>query len=111
MGTILFLLLVFFVILPLFKFGGALWKARRQFKQFYNTMSGNDAGQQQQRQSRQQSDQNPYNSKKKKYDSTDGEYVAFEEIDIVESKTEHTEQRNTSTRTEQQIVDVEWEDL
>jgi Sec-independent protein translocase protein TatA len=112
MGTILFLLLLFFVIWPLIKVGGVFMNARKQFKQFYNTMSGDGAGQQQRQQQYYQQAQSQAYQKQKKYNSTDGEYVTFEDIEVVETKTEHKDNGHTTrTHTEQQIVDVEWEDL
>jgi hypothetical protein len=106
MGTILFLLLLFFVIIPLFKIGGAFWNARRQFKQFYNTMSGDGHQNNQSRQTEQHE-----GPKRKKYAPTDGEYVAFEDIEVTETRTEQDGSKQSRTHSEQQIVDVEWEDI
>lgn len=54
----------------------------------------------------------PRNRKKKISDDV-GEYVKFSEVTLSESETrQHTDTAgHTHTVTEQQIVDVEWEDL
>lgn len=51
-----------------------------------------------------------HHTPKKKYSSTEGEYVEWEEVKV---STETTTQSSTdhTTRVEQQITDVEWEDI
>jgi hypothetical protein len=107
MGTFLFLLLLFLVIIPAIRMGAAVWRTRSQFKKVFNAMNGGgsdqrSAGRQQQHQSQ----------SKKKIDPSMGEYVKFEDIPDSAEEQPHKDTTNHSAhRTEQQIVDVEWEDI
>ena len=107
-AVILIFLLIFFVIIPIFRVGAAIYRARRQTRQFFDSLGRNAAGN--------RSDETPATPKpkKKKIDPTDGEYVQFEEIDsttTVNSSTDSAGRTSTTVETEQQIVDIEWEDI
>ena len=108
MGTFLFLLFVFFIVIPVIRVVITIWRARRQTRRFFDqfrTAAGAGASSQ----TRQKEPQQKPRSKKK-IDPSVGEYVAFEEI---KSETTTTYRQNTTTYTEveQQVVDVDWEDI
>ncbi|MDE6271319.1 MAG: DUF4834 family protein [Muribaculaceae bacterium] len=109
MGTILFLLLFFFVLLPLGRVAWAFWRQYRAVKrQFRQAFGGREeaAG----ARSRQQPDTPPV--KKKKIARDVGEYVAFEEIRTYTETDDHTEYTEyTSTRVESQVEDADWEEI
>lgn len=107
-AVILIFLLIFFVVLPIFRVGVAIYRARRQARQFFDSFRRNGAGA--------PADETPDapKPKKKKIDPSDGEYVAFEEIEsttTVDSQTDSAGRSSTTVETEQQIVDIEWEDI
>lgn len=107
-AVILIFLLIFFVVLPIFRVGAAIYRARRQARQFFDSFGRNGAGA--------PADESAAATKpkKKKIDPSDGEYVAFEEIEsttTVDSKTDKDGHTSTTVETEQQIVDIEWEDI
>lgn len=108
MGTFLFLLFVFFIVIPVIRVVITIWRARRQTRRFFDqfrTAAGTGASSH----TRQKEPQQKPRSKKK-IDPSVGEYVAFEEI---KSETTTTDRQNTTTYTEveQQVVDVDWEDI
>lgn len=100
---ILLFLIVYLIILPLFRVGSAVYKTRKQMRNFFDGMNG--AGTRQQ-----QAHQQP-EPRKKKFNSTDGEYVDFEEIESAPTQ----QQANTGTHKDysnsSQIEDAEWEDV
>ncbi|MGN0220127.1 MAG: hypothetical protein ACI4AX_07570 [Muribaculaceae bacterium] len=108
MGTFLFLLFVFFIVIPIIRVMATIWRARRQTRRFFDqfrTAAGAGAS----TQTRQK--EAPRQPKtKKKIDPSVGEYVAFEEIKT-ETTTADARDAKTYTEVEQQIVDVEWEDI
>lgn len=107
-AVILIFLLIFFVVIPIFRVGAAIYRARRQARQFFDNFGRNGAGA--------PADETAAapKPKKKKIDPADGEYVQFEEIEsttTVDSKTDSAGHTTTTVETEQQIVDIEWEDI
>lgn len=112
MGTILFLLLFFFVLWPLGRVAWAMWRqyraVKRQFRQAFGGRDGS-AGR------RQDAPQTEPPVKKKKIARDVGEYVAFEEIrtftatDDEGNRTEYAER--TSVSVESQVEDADWEEI
>lgn len=104
MTTLLFLLLIFFVVIPLFKSAVAIYRARRAARQFFDQFRQQAAG-------RRAPDPDPQpapQKSKKKIDPEDGEFVQFEDLPADGSEYSRA---YTEVKVEQQIVDVEWEDL
>lgn len=109
MGTFLFLLLLFFVIIPLIKVGWRIWQAQRTFsrmqQQMHDTMYGG------RRPGAGTATATP-KRRKKKIDPEMGEYVAFEEVRAEASQTTETNAGGTgSFRTESQVEDAVWEEI
>lgn len=112
MGTILFLLLFFFIILPLFKIVWRGWQFTRRWKdatagmrEAYNRAAADAAdGRKQYRKS---------SAKKKKIDPSVGEYVTFEELNVDTTTTEKTSSdgKTASVRVESQVEDAVWEEI
>ncbi len=110
MGTILLILLIWFIIIPIAR---VLWAGRKVYRQ-YKKAAEQAAGQ----------TSNPYHQKrkggwgkhqhqKKKFDKNVGEYVDFEEINAPQphySATSDNTQAPHSSR-ESQIEDAEWEEI
>ena len=124
MGTFLLLLFIFFIVVPLVKVGIRIYAMRRQWKEFYRAATGQSprSGGRGFGFSRSRKDgRGPASSAKdgaqrqrgKKIDPDVGEYVAFEEISCNVGNSSKADDAKTSAKfkTEQQIVDVEWEDL
>jgi hypothetical protein len=108
MGTFLFLLFVFFIVIPVVRVVITIWRARRQTRRFFDQFrnaTGTGASSQT---GRKEAPRQP--KTKKKIDPSVGEYVAFEEIKT-ESTTTDRQNTTTYTEVEQQIVDVDWEDI
>lgn len=108
MGTFLFLLFVFFIVIPVVRVVITIWRARRQTRRFFDQFrnaTGTGASSQT---GRKEAPRQP--KTKKKIDPSVGEYVAFEEIKT-ETTTADARDAKTYTEVEQQIVDVEWEDI
>ncbi len=112
MGTFLFLLFVFFIVIPIIRVMITIWRARRQTRRFFDQFrNAAGAGSGSSSQTR-QNDAPRQPKAKKKIDPTVGEYVAFEEIKSETTQTAGgTAGAKTYTEVEQQIVDVEWEDI
>lgn len=105
MGSILFLLLIFFVIVPLVRGLLAFYRLRRNARQFFEGFRNPGASTGSDRAPRQEQPRH-----RKKIDPTEGEFVSFEELPPDADSTAYTETR-TEVRVEQQVVDVEWEDI
>lgn len=109
MGTFLFLLLLFFVIIPLIQVGWRIWQAQRTFsrmrQQMHDAMSGSAAG------SRSSGRKETAKRKKKKIDPNVGEYVAFEEVRSATQTTASTDGGSTTVHTESQVEDAVWEEI
>lgn len=108
MGTLILLLILFFVGYPLIK---ALWRGYQLHRQWRKATEGlRDAFSQAQGQQRRSDPAKP-RQKKKKIDPSVGEYVAFEEISC-EVKSENADgSTKTTYRRESQVEDVTWEDI
>lgn len=108
MGTFLFLLFVFFIVIPVIRVVITIWRARRQTRRFFDQFRNAAGAGASSQTGRKEPQQKPRS--KKKIDPSVGEYVAFEEI---KSETTTTDRQNTTTYTEveQQVVDVDWEDI
>lgn len=106
MVLLLWLLLIFFVIIPLFKAGMAVYRARKSAKQFFDQFR--QAAGQQTRSDYGASHQRPVR-KRKKINAEDGEFVSFEDIPGATPSEQSGTEANIVV--EQQIVDVEWEDI
>ncbi len=100
---ILLFLFVYLVIVPLFRLGSAVHRVRKQTRSFFDGI--NNAG------ARQPQSPQP-EPRKKKFDSTDGEYVDFEEIaaDPAENPAQQTASHGDYSNSSQ-IEDAEWEDV
>lgn len=111
MGTFLFLLLFFFVLLPLGRVAWAVWRQYRlvkrhmrqaeEFGERFRAAQGGARGQ-----------QRPPAGKKKKIASDVGEYVAFEEMRVytdAEAGTTGAEAPEGSA--EPQVEDADWEEI
>ncbi len=102
MTTFFLLLLIFFVIIPLFKSAMAIFRARRAARQFFDQFRQQAAG------GKTPEPQPEPQKPKKKINAEDGEFVQFEDLpgETVEYHATYTE-----ITVEQQIVDAEWEDI
>lgn len=104
MGTFLFLLLIFFVVIPLIKSITAIYRARKAARRFFEQFrqsapsSGNSRA----------TPPNEPRRQRKKINPDDGEFVQFEDLPA-DNSAGHTSASETVI--EQQVVDVEWEDL
>ncbi len=112
MGIFILLLFIFFIVVPLVRFGWRIWVVSRQFKQAQQRMNDmfNNA---------RQAQSSGYESagktrKKKKINPEDGEFVQFEELD---SSTDTPDPQSFKTKSsgsvkpESQIEDAVWEDI
>ena len=112
-----FLFLWFFIWLlyRLARIFFALYKAKRQARDFFADMFGNPNGAQGQSSKRKKKDKTPKTPvTPKKIDPTVGEYIKFEEIEVTateQTKTYSDGTTRSSFKVEEQIVDVEWEDI
>lgn len=100
---ILFLLLFFFVLMPIFKIGWYAYRLRRRWQQATSGMRGGQPG-------NGRSDERP--TKKKKIDPSVGEYVSFEEI-ACNTTIETSSQADSgkSYTVESQVEDAVWEEI
>ena len=108
MGTFLFLLLFFFIILPLCQIALKVWRFNRRWKEATREMR--DAY----NKAQEQADDLQNKQKKKKIDPSVGEYISFEEINIeTTSTTDTSSETKTSTyiKVESQIEDADWEEI
>lgn len=106
MGTFLLLLFIFFVVWPLCRLAWRIWTATRQFNR------ARDNAREAFRQAYGHQPEETPHPKKKKIDSSVGEYVAFEEIACdVETKTATDPAGRTATVTESQVEDAVWVDI
>lgn len=108
MGTFLFLLFVFFIVIPVVRVVITIWRARRQTRRFFDQFRNATGTGPSSQTGRKEAPRQP--KTKKKIDPSVGEYVAFEEIKT-ESTTTDRQNTTTYTEVEQQIVDVDWEDI
>lgn len=109
MGTIIFLLVFFFIIYPLIKIGWKFFVLSRRWRQATDGMR--KAYEKAAREAAGKDNEPP--AKKKKIDPSVGEYVAFEEITettTVEA-TEDKASGTTSIKIESQVEDAVWEEI
>ena len=111
---ILFIYILYLLLRPAFK----VWRTYRKMKtgsfDIFGDLFGQPGGQR--HTSQYEADGSRWTkprSKKKKISEDVGEYVKFSEITISETESHRQAgaERNSTTITEQQVVDVEWEDL
>ncbi len=110
MEIILILILVF-IVWPVFKFYLAIKKAQRQARDAFSQFGG---GQQQSESRRQRKGGwSGMRSRKKVIDPNVGEYVEFEEVEVKQefADTGKNTSSTSSYRVEQQVEDAEWEDI
>ncbi len=112
MSTFLFLLLFFFVLLPLGRIGWAMWRQyrlikrhMRQAEEFRRAFEG-AAGQGGRPEEPQPA------PRKKKIAGDVGEYVAFEEVRVYNSESDTAaETGSTHVKAEAQVEDADWEEI
>lgn len=110
-GTLLFILFIFFIVIPLFKILWRVWQFSRGIKDarrrmddaFRASASAPRGGHGPARPAR----------KKKKIDPDVGEYVAFEEVSVSQSHTASgpTPGQPSGMRAESQVEDAVWEEI
>lgn len=111
MGTIIFLLLFFFVLLPL---GRVVWAVWRQYRMLRRHMRQAEAFGEAFRSGRGTAPREEKPARKKKIARDVGEYVAFEEMRVyTRSETTTTDSDGSTTRVtvESQVEDAEWEEI
>lgn len=109
MGTLLFLLLLFFVIIPIGRVAWAMWRQYRMVKrQFRQAREMQDAFRRAARGERGADPGRP-EPHKKKIDPEVGEYVAFEEVATFRETDEQPS--GTPITPGQQIEDADWEEI
>lgn len=104
---LLLIILLFFLLRPVFKMFMMYRKYRRAMREAYSraqSAQGRPYG----RGSQSRGAQNPA-PKKKVFTKDMGEYVAYEEISC--TITEDSTSQQTQTVTEEQVTDIEWEDI
>lgn len=108
-STLLLLLFLFFIVIPLVRVTWFLYKARRQARRFFDSMSSGASG----KGRRSSEPERPVH--RKKIDPSVGEYIDFEEVTVTKTSTTTDASgkttTTTSTVTESQITDVEWEEI
>lgn len=113
---------VFFLWL-LYKAVRFVWRGVGQYKQqrtlweqFYRQATGQQPPHSSQNHRRHKEQQSHPRHRRKIFSKDDGEYVEFEDIEVSETKTSTTTtstdgKKRTTTVTESQIIDAEWEDI
>ena len=108
----LLLLLLIFILLPVFKIGWQLWSNMRRMRRF---MANPQEFFRQQQANATASARHPHASaprrKAKKIDRDTGEYVRFEEVEVSEEELVMAQNTTETYTTESQITDIEWEDI
>lgn len=120
----LFLLILFFLLWPVVRVLLTVRRAQNNARRAYSEFARQAEAQQRASRPGGWSAPRRQSRQGKKYGSTDGEYVEWEEISSTESTAESAyssttgadgrtqrAERRSEQRTESQIVDVEWEDL
>lgn len=90
-----------------------LIQARRQFRQFFSRAADNSAATDPTRNHERKGGWSSPMRRRKKIDSTVGEYVKFTETEVTIKATRENSNNGASQKvvTEEQISDVEWEEL
>ena len=107
-GIVLIIIIVWFVLRPIFRVWLAVHRARRRMQDFaraagFDPTGRGDNG------DRTRTAPQPQ-PRRKKIDPSVGEYVAFEEVSVSATDNERTHTRH-KVKPESQVVDIDWEDL
>lgn len=112
MGTFLLILIVCFVVIPLFRAWLAVHRLRNQARESFR--QANAEAERHRRERRPGGWSRSRNTQSnKKYAPSDGEYVEWEELKVESSSTTFSSDPNgqTTIETESQVADVEWEEI
>lgn len=104
LGTIFLLLILFFLLLPVFKVGLKIYGFQKQAKKAFSQFN-----QQQQRQTEEYETRQKRQQQRQRRKSM-GEYVEFEEIDSSQPSVTTT-QKKSCVKDEPLITDAEWEEI
>ena len=108
----LLLLLLIFILLPVFKIGWQIWSNMRRMRRFMADPQEFFRQQQGKAASAQRPHAHAPRRKAKKIDRDTGEYVRFEEVEVSEQELADAQNRRTvSYITESQVTDIEWEEV
>lgn len=110
---LIILTVVILILLPflaLFFKGFRMYSSARKFMR--NAFGSDDDDYDAYDRQKRRTDTRP-DKKRKKIDPEIGEYIAFEEFTATETTTvnDNPADRSTQIRTEEQVVDIEWEDI
>lgn len=107
---IILLIVLLFILYPVFRVILTIWSTTRKFKKQYRDFTG--GANQSANQNNAQHNQ-PYHSQRKKvFDNSDGEYVDFEEIKVEESNDKTNQNSpNADNYSESQISDATFEEI
>ncbi len=112
MGTILLILLIWFIIIPIAR---VLWAGRKVYKQYKRAaeQATGQAGNPYRQRQEHRGGWGERQHQKKKFDRNVGEYVDFEEIEtpLPHSTTASGNTQPPHSRSESQIEDAEWEEI
>lgn len=115
MGEFLLLLFIIFIVIPILRGVWAVYKLRRKAKNAFRQFEEQVRQQQEayNRSNRQEYSEDVPKTKKKKIDSSQGEYVEWEEVKVSEHTLEtcSNAQSEVKIEKEQQITDAEWEEI
>lgn len=113
MSTFLFLLLFFFVLLPLGRIGWAMWRQYRLIKRHMRQAEDFRRAFEQGAQGHYGAPRSEEPSPRKKKIADDvGEYVAFEEVRVYNSEAESAAEADTvRVSAEAQVEDADWEEI
>lgn len=104
MSFLFFIFLVFLavVLYPLFKVGRTVRNVRKNFSEAYRQQTQNARGER-------EGQYDPTTGRQKKYDTSEGEYVDFEEVQEPVQPTE--KHQSEQFQREEQISDAEFEEI
>ena len=113
MGTLLFLLLFFFVLLPLGRIAWAAWQQYRLIKRHMRqAQEFQDTFRRAQQEAYGDRHTQPHSQPRKKKIARDvGEYVAFEEVRVYAASEPADDAPAASTPSGSQVEDADWEDI
>lgn len=117
--SVIFIVLGIYILYLLLRPAIRMWRAYSKMKKgefdFFSDLFGQPGAQRSSTVHRDGSRRSGWSAprfKKKKIPGDVGEYVKFSEIEVdTETRKTETRGRDTYTVTEQQVVDVEWEDI
>lgn len=111
-GLLLLLILIWFVVVPLFRIGSAVNKARKTFREAQHAYERAQRGES--TYERKAGWSQPQ-QKRKRIDPSVGEYVKFQEVKLtaeeLRQRSDGTTEYSRTTRMESQVEDAEWEDI